>query len=834
MTLPRMNKHDVAGLISTVLGGLFLCAQVTAAHADSILSLPSLPALTVLSMNDVHVLTSSALIAGLGMIVAAVALLHLRARSLWAKREAQWAHKNAVLRAELDRADVLMGSEPHIVIAYGSSTLEPIIQGDPHLIDDGASLSHVLAFGSWMKASDAQTFEASLAHLRERGEAFRHDIATLSGRYIEADGRTVGSYAVVRFRNILGDRLDLMRLRERHAKTICEIDSFHALVQHVPSPLWIRDHDGRLVWVNQAYVRAVDGRDQDDVISRSLELLDRPVRDAVRESRGTDHVWRGRVAAVVAGERHMVEVYDIATAMGSIGMSYDLAELQSVRADLEHQMEAHTRTLDQLSTAVAIFDRTKHLVFYNTAYRQVWGLDSLFLDQKPSDSEILDHLRGQRKLPEQADFRAWKASLLTAYTSVESSEQVWYLPDGRTLRMVVSPNPQGGVTYLFDDVTARFHLESSYNALIRVQGETLDTLKEGVAVFGSDGRLRLFNHAFAAMWALDQAQLNTTPHIDEVALMCAHHEHDQSAWAQWRDMVVGVYDARTGLQQRITLSDGRILDSACAPLPDGSTLITFTDVTAGVNVERALTERNQALLEAERLKNDFVHHVSYELRSPLTNIIGFIQLLGNGSVGTLNERQLEYIGYVMKSSSALLAIINDILDLATIDNDALLLDREDIDIYEIVESAAQGLQDRLQESAINLNIVALSDIGTFRADKKRMRQILFNLLSNAIGFSSSGQSITLAALRRGDSVVFKVTDQGRGIPADVLEHVFDRFKTYTNGSRHRGVGLGLSIVRSLVELHGGEVQIQSALNEGTTVTCIFPARDEVKVSASVA
>ena len=269
-------------------------------------------------------------------------------------------------------------------------------------------------------------------------------------------------------------------------------------------------------------------------------------------------------------------------------------------------------------------------------------------------------------------------------------------------------------------------------------------------------------------------------------------------------------------------TDGGAIDCAAAPLPDGATLITFSDVSAAVNIQRALTERNKALVEAEKIRNDFVHHVSYELRSPLTNIIGFSQLLSDGTVGQLNQKQLEYSGYIMKSSGALLAIINDILDLASIDTDALELDLSEVDIRRTIEAAAQGLQDRLAESSIHLQIVAMDNVGAFRADAKRLRQVLFNLLSNAIGFSAPGQTVTLAAMRRGDAIVFKVTDQGRGIPAEVLGQVFDRFRTHTVGSRHKGVGLGLSIVRAFVELHGGEVQIQSAPGEGTTVTCIFP------------
>ena len=198
----------------------------------------------------------------------------------------------------------------------------------------------------------------------------------------------------------------------------------------------------------------------------------------------------------------------------------DVSQIEALRADMDRQTKAHAATLDQLSTAVAIFDRRKRLVFHNSAYRQLWSL-------RPASSTKIRRIpksstgcapRGL--LPEQADFRAWKDSFLSAYQAMETSEQVWYLPDGRTLRVVINPNPQGGVTYLFDDVTERFHLESRFNALTRVQSETLDTLKEGVAVFGTDGRLNFFNPAFAQLLKLDPAQLSDKPHVDRIATSC--------------------------------------------------------------------------------------------------------------------------------------------------------------------------------------------------------------------------------------------------------------------------------------------------------------------------
>src|SRR5208282_6039329 len=248
--------------------------------------------------------------------------------------------------------------------------------------------------------------------------------------------------------------------------------------------------------------------------------------------------------------------------------------------------------------------------------------------------------------------------------------------------------------------------------------------------------------------------------------------------------------------------------------------------------QRAVTERNQALVAAEKLRNDFVNHVSYELRTPLTNIIGFTQLLAAGGVGALNPKQLEYAGFITDSSHALLAIIDDILDLASIDAGALELRLEDVDVAEAMKAAAAGVQDRLSEAAIELRIVMTDGVGSLRADGRRVRQVLFNLLSNAINYSEAGQTVTLAAMRRGSEIVFKVSDRGRGIPPEMIDRVFDRFETFANGSRHRGPGLGLSIVRAMAELHHGRVLIDTAPNEGTTVTCIFPVDLSAALAAS--
>ena len=304
-----------------------------------------------------------------------------------------------------------------------------------------------------------------------------------------------------------------------------------------------------------------------------------------------------------------------------------------MRAELARMTEAHRRTLDQLATGGRDLLRRPAARRSTTPPIACCGGSSRRSSiPQPTDSAVLDRLRAARKLPEQADFRNWKGELHEAYRALEPRQHEWHLPDGRTLRVVTTPNPEGGVTYLFDDVTERLKLVRRYEALIGVQGETLEALAEGVAVFGSDGRLDLHNPAFARQWRLESERRSTAangerPHIEAVLRWCRaalrrRRVLDAAARRRHRRS-----RAREPITARLERLDGSVLDCATVPLPDGATLVTFQDVTDSVNVERALIERADALQDADRLKSAFVQHVSYELRSPLTNIIGFAHLL---------------------------------------------------------------------------------------------------------------------------------------------------------------------------------------------------------------
>jgi signal transduction histidine kinase len=251
-------------------------------------------------------------------------------------------------------------------------------------------------------------------------------------------------------------------------------------------------------------------------------------------------------------------------------------------------------------------------------------------------------------------------------------------------------------------------------------------------------------------------------------------------------------------------------------------MMTFVDVTDSVNVERALKDKNEALQRADQLKNDFVQHVSYELRSPLTNIIGFTELLSMPQMGSLSPRQREYVEHIGSSSAVLLTIVNDILDLATVDAGIMKLEIGEVPVRRIAEAAAELVSDRLREHKIALELDTTGAPISFHADEQRVRQVLFNLLANAVNYAPEGSTVSLKAGTYEGGVEFSVHDDGPGMPSEQLETVFRRFEAKAGGGRRRGAGLGLSIVKSFVELHGGAGAIDSGVGRGTTVTCRFP------------
>ncbi len=763
---------------------------------------------------------------GMSVFAATMAILYVRERESWRKREAALVVQAEAAARRADQAEAFAATDDHVVVTWKSPTSAPEIAGATDFLGAAArgpgAPPSPLALGSWVSPGDVKPLGDAIEALKQRGCQFDLAVSTRSGGVVEARGRAIGGQAVVSLKGATPLKAALVAAEAARGADADRIQALTALADGSQGPAWCRDRDGHLVWVNAAYARAVEASSPEDAVARQLELMDRDAREASAAARARQEPFAARAPVVVGGRRLILDLSERPTAAGFVGQATDVTELETLRADLKRQMEAYARVLDRVPTAVAVFDARQRLAYRNAAFDRLWSLDAAYLDSLPTDGEILDRLRTARRLPEVGAYKDWKADRLSAYAALETREDWWYLPDGRAIHVTTSPHPLGGVIHMFDDVTERFSLESKVNALGRMQRETLDALREGVAVFGSDGRLKLSNPAFAQLWQLSPAMLAAAPHVDELVPLCTTLCENAEPWDRLRGAIVDMRERRDDLAARMTRRDGSVLDCALAPLPDGATLLTFADATASVNVEKALTERNQALEKAARLRDDFVHHVSYALRSPLNAIIGFAQLIGEEIAGPLNPRQREYAELILRSSGTLLAIVNDILDLASIDNDDIRLEMEPTEVADLIASAARGLEDQLAEHRITLATRIAPDASVLLCDPRRMRQALYNLMSNAVGFSEPGQTIEVEAVREGKDVVFRIIDHGRGIPDALRERVFDRFESHTAGTRHRGVGLGLAIVRSFVGLHGGSVSIDATPGGGATVTCRVP------------
>jgi signal transduction histidine kinase len=752
------------------------------------------------------------------------AILLMRNRTLAASNEAKLRGQINELTAQTDRLSALLFAEPQVVISWPAGDDRPRISGDTSLLlPEGLQQSpqRILTFGSWLPPEPARQMDRAVDALREKGEGFLLNATTSAGRAVEAMGRATGGQAIVRIRELSGVRRELAESNRRYKTLLQETELLRDFAGAAPWPIWAKDSQGVLRYANDAYARATEARSAADAIHRNLELLESDQCADMSRALNDNAAYSARLPVVLSGERRTYDVQAMKFPSGSAAIAVDASEVAQLKAALQRMSEAHRRTLDQLSSGVAVFDSSRRLAFYNESYRKLWGFDQAFLDGHPDDSSVLDRLRANRKLPEQPDFRAWKAKLHEAYRAVESETYTWFLPDGRAIAVVTTPNLEGGVTYLFDNVTESLDMARRFDGLIRVQRETLDNLTEAVAVFGSNGRAQLFNPAFTRMWKLAPEAWPEQPHIEMVEALCRPLFDDGVTWSAIRGAVTAIGN-RAHVAQKIERRDGSVLECMTIPLPDGATMLTFQDITDTENVERALRERNEALETADQMKVDFVHHVSYELRSPLTTIIGFAHFLSDPSTGPLTPKQAEYLDYVTKSTNALLALTNNILDLATIDAGAMKLELGPVDIRKAIEAAAEGIQDRLATDRITLKVDIEHNIGAFTGDERRVVQVLYNLLANAVGFSPHDAVVTIRARRTDTHVVFAVADSGPGIPPEARDKVFNWFESYSNGSRHRGAGLGLSLVRSFVELHGGEVRFDPTITRGTTVICEFP------------
>ncbi|MFC0013364.1 sensor histidine kinase [Devosia nitrariae] len=739
-------------------------------------------------------------------------------------RQRRAAEQIAGLRAFVDEYEALLAGTREVTVLWPGNGPEPRLLGQVSaVLPAGRRPDAVMKFSTWLVPEDAERLARLVEALRVDGRAFETSLATTDGRSVRAAGWVLGNGTALRLRPAY-----LQPLAGAETPAQPDHSALRKALALAGDPAYLRDASGQLIFANPAY----------ETLARSLgktslgknggaaapaELLDPAALDrhlkALASAAGSASLelsWPGHgefrlVECAMPGGDTVGFLHPVEREAGDIG----LAHIGGI--------------IETLATPIAIFNADKELVHFNQAYAELWGLDEHFLVEGLDERAILDKLRTEGLLPAQRDYHEWRNQHLAAYDLTRPrKDEIWHLPDGRSIKVIAAPaSPKGGVVYVFEDITERLALESTNKSFSSVQRESLNALSEAVAVFGTNGRLTLNNPRFAALWKLPASAVADHPHIDQIAEACGRALPEDGPTI-WRDLKRGIIDlnpTRTDTTGRLARADGRLLDYAITRLPDGQTMMTFLDVTESANYSRVLKERNEALIAADRLKDAFVKNVSYELRSPLTNIIGFADLLAQEG-DTLTERQKAYTDYIRASSTTLGVLIDNILDLATVDAGAAELKPELLDVPTLVEKARAGLSATFieigGEKPINLVVDIEDNLPPFVADGTRMVQILYNLLSNAARFSPPGGQVKLSVSARADRLLFVVEDEGPGLTDEMKEVILARIDASTTDGRQRGAGLGLAIVRTFVNLHGGTITAEPRQPRGSRITVNLP------------
>ena len=778
-------------------------------------------------------------VTGMMWAIVALALLWIGIAALLSLVAARKLRAIAEVGAAADASASLLAhapARPLVVRPNGHIEIDEQLQRALGLERQPRSLADLGGTSSGIVAEDLAALREDVATARQSaGRMTRQVRAAGSSRIFDIRGAPAPASEPVG--TMLLWFIDASSREEEHARLEIKVrhgedalGSLTQLIESAPFPMWYRSPDLSLGLVNRAFVEAVEGRDAADVIARGLELV-----DAEGEEEGVAHARRalesGRVQsrmqpAIIRGQRRMLRIVDVPLSTGTVaGFAVDVQDLEDARTELARHIEAQRELADRMTAGTAHFDADRSLSFFNQPFAAIAQLDPDWLSERPEFERVLERMRDNHRLPETRDFPAWKDERIGWFASPqELIEEEWMLANGDHVRVVAQPLPDGALRLFLEDRTEQLRLASARDTLLRVRAATFDNLFEAISVFASDGRLSLWNRRFSEDWGFDEEWLTKHPRVDELVPAMARKLVNPTAAAQIREMVRHTTNDRQSSSARISMTDGRDFDVAAVPLPDGNALFTMVDVTASTRIEAALRERAEALEQADRVKTDFVANMSYELRTPLTSIGGFAELLAGGYAGDLTPKGSDYVGAILESVERLSKLINDVLDLTTTDSRGVTLERERVDVAGLCRSAVETARVRASEKAQKLVATIDDSAGFVFGDARRLRESIENVLGNAIAYTDRKGRITLTASGDDEQVVLVVADNGSGIAAEDIPKVFNRFdRVVEAGVRgEAALGLGLPLTRQFIEAHGGNVELTSEQGKGTTVTMTLP------------
>jgi len=692
-------------------------------------------------------------------------------------------------------------------------------------------LAELSGDGTGLSPEDAETLAHEVTAAQKAARPFRMDVQVRnSSRTLQIIGnrapdaiRAPGG-VVLWFLDASESRDEIARLESEALRLRAAFDALTGLIEAAPMPMWYRGGDLKLLMVNSAYVRAVEGEDAEDVVARGLELVEGaglggPLANAAI-ARDTGEPQQAAMPATIGGARRMLRLHDVPLPTGGVaGFAIDIEDLEQSRSGLKRFAEAQRAMLDRLSAGVAQFAPDRTLAFSNQPFQRMFAMKYEWLADRPEFDRVLERMREANRLPDVRDFPAWKAERREWFRAAEAVEETWNL-QGTHLRVVAQPLPEGGLLLIFEDRTQQFALQREHGEMQQVQTATLESLAEAVAVF-SKGRLQLWNRKFRQVWGFDDSFLDGHPQLAQLVKQASPRLATPSRAESIGDLIRMAATDRQRRGGTIVFADGRHYEGAAVPLPDGNALFTMVDISDRQRIERVLRDRNEALEAADRVKTAFVANMSYELRTPLTSIKGFGEMLHGGYAGPMSDSGQGYVEGILLSVERLGALIDDVLDLTQAET--MPLEKKPVDLELVARAAAEAIAPEAQAKAIDLAVDVMGSAGTMTGDARRIRQAIEHLLRHAVSGTPDKGRVLLHVDGSTTKARIIVSDDGPGMGPEAIARAFDRFaQVGISRSGERALGLGLPLARQFVEAHGGTIDLISEKGEGTLVTAILP------------
>lgn len=618
---------------------------------------------------------------------------------------------------------------------------------------------------------------------------------------------------------------ELARLRADSARAKGDFAALVGLIEAAPLPMWFRGPDARLKLVNRAYVSAVGADSAEAVVENQSELVEtvdglsaaQIASQAAQRKAPVERI----VAATIGGQRRSLRVSDLPLGdEGVAGYAVDIEEMEEQARTFRAFREAQRQMLDQLSVGVAQFAPDRKLVSANQPFRRIFAM-------RPGASEgveferLLRESREAGRTPEVRDFPSWRAERAEWFAADDPIEEQWPLSDGTHLRIVAQPMPDGGLVMIAEDRTESLALSATRDTLLRTRTATFDSLFEALAVFAPNGHMQLWNRRFAGAWGLEQTALDGHPTADELIDRIAAQLENPKQGKAIGDVVRGATLDRRQTGGRVGLADGRTLEIAGVPLPDGNGLLTVLDITDSQNAEDALRERAQALEAADEVKTRFLANMSYEFRVPLTSISGFAELLESGVAGDLSPQAKEYVAAILEAVQRLADQVENVLDLSQSEAGLLPLAKEKMELLPFVTKVVRAREAAIVAAGLSLDLRG-GRAFKVEADPRQLGRALGHLLDNAIAATPQGGKVLVDLSRKKDGVRIVVSDNGRGMSAAELRRALEGVRVGADGVPERRQGLGIPLARQLIEAHGGSLEIVSEPGEGTFATILLP------------